>query len=188
MDRIDLNVPFSEKNRAKAAGARWDALHRTWYWPGDAVPDALAEYIIPGLRPDSAIMADVAAKVAAIVADLGAAYDRKIALIDIMALLRAAKIAEHKYAPYVIPILRDAGKEPVIRAAVDCLMDTVYGEHSTLPESGIASLDDFLMMAIPKTLRPVEALDRVSRIGSGAVVVAGMKTVFTAEIKKRNLL
>lgn len=29
--RINLNVPFSEKNTAKSLGAQWDAINRTWY-------------------------------------------------------------------------------------------------------------------------------------------------------------
>jgi hypothetical protein len=29
--RIDLQVPFAEKDQAKAAGARWDANARAWY-------------------------------------------------------------------------------------------------------------------------------------------------------------
>ena len=31
--RIDLAVPFSRKEEAKALGARWDAEQRTWYAP-----------------------------------------------------------------------------------------------------------------------------------------------------------
>lgn len=187
MERIDLNIPFADKNKAKAVGAKWDALHRTWYWPGNEIPEALADYAIPGLRPDSAVLADVAEKMAGIIADLDAAYERKIALIDIMALIRADKVKAHQYAPHVLPILREVGKGPVIRAGIDWLTDLIYGQHPTLPSSGIASLDDFLAMALPKSLRPVEALDRINRIDSGGVIMAGMKSVFSAEIKKRNL-
>jgi hypothetical protein len=32
--RFDLNCPFSEKDEAKALGARWDAEKRTWYIEG----------------------------------------------------------------------------------------------------------------------------------------------------------
>ena len=31
--RTDLEVPFSEKDEAKARGARWDAVTRTWFVP-----------------------------------------------------------------------------------------------------------------------------------------------------------
>lgn len=36
MPRIDLTVPFAEKNEAKRLGARWDAERKLWY-----VPDGL---------------------------------------------------------------------------------------------------------------------------------------------------
>ena len=29
--RIDLNVPFAEKDKAKKAGARWDGVKKCWY-------------------------------------------------------------------------------------------------------------------------------------------------------------
>lgn len=188
MDRIDLNVPFAEKNKAKAAGAKWDALHRTWYWPGSKVPDGLAKYTVPGLRADSAIMADVAARIDELIADLPAAYERRMAVGELLALIRAEKISQHKFARLVIPILQAAGAGPVIRAAQECLLDTVYGDHPTLPDSGIATLDEFMMMALPKKLRPADALDLVRRTDSGQVIMAGMKAVYLAEIKKRNLL
>jgi hypothetical protein len=40
MPRIDLNVPFHDKNEAKALGARWDPQRRLWYVPDniDASP------------------------------------------------------------------------------------------------------------------------------------------------------
>lgn len=177
MDRIDLAVPFAEKNKAKAAGAKWDALHRTWYWPGSEIPAALSEYAIPGLRPDSAIMDDVAARVTAIVADLPAAYERKMAIAELMALIRAEKIAKIKNADLVIPTLQAAGKSACIRSAIAWLTDDTYGEHSTLPDSGIASLDDFLMMALPKIRRPIDALDRVNKLDSGRVMINGMITL-----------
>ncbi len=31
--RIDLRVPYAEKNQAKVHGAQWDAENRTWYAP-----------------------------------------------------------------------------------------------------------------------------------------------------------
>lgn len=30
--RVDLKVPYRDKDAAKAAGARWDAARKTWYW------------------------------------------------------------------------------------------------------------------------------------------------------------
>ncbi len=32
-ERVDLSVPFREKDEAKALGARWDPVSRTWYAP-----------------------------------------------------------------------------------------------------------------------------------------------------------
>lgn len=29
--RVDLKVPYSEKDRAKKLGARWDSAKRVWY-------------------------------------------------------------------------------------------------------------------------------------------------------------
>ncbi len=37
MPRVDLCVPFSEKDEAKKLGARWDAAHKVWF-----VPEGLA--------------------------------------------------------------------------------------------------------------------------------------------------
>jgi Domain of unknown function (DUF5710) len=31
--RIDLNVPYAEKDQAKVDGAQWDTENRTWYAP-----------------------------------------------------------------------------------------------------------------------------------------------------------
>ena len=40
-----LNVPYDDRNKAKAAGAKWDADKKKWYVPGGSeVPAALAEY------------------------------------------------------------------------------------------------------------------------------------------------
>ncbi|WP_415034459.1 DUF5710 domain-containing protein [Azonexus sp.] len=174
MDRIDLNVPFADKNSAKAAGAKWDALHRTWYYPGSSVPEALLRWHIPGSRPDSEIKRDVDHRVADLVADLPAAYERKIAIAELMALIRAEKIAKIKNASLIKPPLRSAGKSACIQSAIAWLTDDIYGEHSTLPDSGIASLDDFLMMALPKRRRPIDALDRANKLDSGRVMVNGM--------------
>lgn len=177
MDRVDLNVPFAEKDSAKAAGARWDALHRTWYYPGSAVPENLMRWHIPGRRPDSDIKRDIDRRVADLVADLPAAYERKMAIAELMALIRAEKIAKIKNADLVIPTLRAAGKSACIKSAIAWLADDTYGEHSTLPDTGIASLDDFLMMALPKIRRPIDALDRLNKLDSGRVMINGMITL-----------
>ncbi|HEX4830424.1 MAG TPA: DUF5710 domain-containing protein [Trebonia sp.] len=52
--RIWLDVPYAEKDQAKAAGARWDAAARRWYAPRPGM-DALAEWTalppVPDLLP-----------------------------------------------------------------------------------------------------------------------------------------
>lgn len=45
--RINLDVPYEEKNLAKAAGARWDPDQKVWYGPTDANMLDLLEWI-PG--------------------------------------------------------------------------------------------------------------------------------------------
>ena len=45
MPRIDLNVPFHEKDDAKRGGARWDAQKKVWYAPEGANLVALRRWI-----------------------------------------------------------------------------------------------------------------------------------------------
>ena len=45
-------VPFAEKDRAKALGARWDAARKVWYVQGVENLDAFAEWM-PGQRTQS---------------------------------------------------------------------------------------------------------------------------------------
>jgi hypothetical protein len=33
--KIYLNVPFAQKDKAKALGARWDAVQKKWFVPAD---------------------------------------------------------------------------------------------------------------------------------------------------------
>jgi hypothetical protein len=35
VERINLNVPFQEKDQAKSLGARWDPHLKTWYIDSD---------------------------------------------------------------------------------------------------------------------------------------------------------
>lgn len=39
MTRINLQVPFSQKDEAKALGARWDPVQKTWYISTEMNPD-----------------------------------------------------------------------------------------------------------------------------------------------------
>jgi len=42
--RMNLKVPFAEKDEAKKLGARWDAARKTWYVEGDADLAPLARW------------------------------------------------------------------------------------------------------------------------------------------------
>jgi len=30
--RVNLNVPYAERDAARAAGAKWDVARKVWYW------------------------------------------------------------------------------------------------------------------------------------------------------------
>jgi hypothetical protein len=62
MPRIDLHVPFHEKDEAKAYGARWDPQRRIWYVPGNVDSSKLRKWV-PGsmsgnIRAESYFLAD----------------------------------------------------------------------------------------------------------------------------------
>lgn len=45
MNRVELAVPFREKEDAEALGARWDATTRTWYVPAGVDPTPFGKWI-----------------------------------------------------------------------------------------------------------------------------------------------
>ena len=45
MPRIDLQVPFPQKDEAKNLGARWDVKLKRWYVPDGVDPTAFAQWI-----------------------------------------------------------------------------------------------------------------------------------------------
>lgn len=47
MSRVDLLVPFSEKDEAKQLGARWDATAQTWFVPEGTDPTAFGRWLPP---------------------------------------------------------------------------------------------------------------------------------------------
>jgi exodeoxyribonuclease VII large subunit len=51
--RTDLNVPYAEKEDAKALGARWDPNRRVWYAPTglDLDLDLFGRWLLKGLVP-----------------------------------------------------------------------------------------------------------------------------------------
>lgn len=50
-DVVDLDLPFAEKARAKALGARWDAERRCWYVPAGTDPAPFQAWVSPPLPP-----------------------------------------------------------------------------------------------------------------------------------------
>ncbi|MCL2746660.1 MAG: DUF5710 domain-containing protein [Coriobacteriia bacterium] len=51
ISRIDLCVPYKEKDEAKALGARWDPVGKTWYIPKGLKPDDFEQWL-PQPTPD----------------------------------------------------------------------------------------------------------------------------------------
>lgn len=49
--RVDLEVPFAEKDEAKALGARWDAASRTWYLSAGLDPAPFRRWL-PGVKEE----------------------------------------------------------------------------------------------------------------------------------------
>ncbi|WP_416776505.1 DUF5710 domain-containing protein [Xenorhabdus budapestensis] len=45
MQRIDLNVPYDEKDEAKKLGARWDPASKTWFIPDGIEPSSFIKWI-----------------------------------------------------------------------------------------------------------------------------------------------
>jgi exodeoxyribonuclease VII large subunit len=51
--RIDLRVPFVEKDQAKVHGARWDRENQTWYAPPGADLEKLKRWLPRGVLTES---------------------------------------------------------------------------------------------------------------------------------------
>lgn len=47
MPRIDLHVPFSEKDEVKKLGAKWDAQNRVWFIPMGVPPEPFSKWRVP---------------------------------------------------------------------------------------------------------------------------------------------
>lgn len=54
MDKIILNVPFSQKDVAKKLGARWDPIQRYWYITGDSNASKFTKWIVGKQSTESA--------------------------------------------------------------------------------------------------------------------------------------
>jgi hypothetical protein len=59
MPRIDLQVPFAEKDAAKHLGARWDSQNTTWYVPDGIDATPLQKWIPVHCRPTSEQSTDI---------------------------------------------------------------------------------------------------------------------------------
>lgn len=46
---IKLDVPFTDKELAKRSGLKWDAIHKTWYYPLDDNLKSISNWIKPDL-------------------------------------------------------------------------------------------------------------------------------------------
>ena len=53
MGLFKLSVSFSEKDLAKAYGARWDAMNKTWYYMGDELPKELSRWYTAPKQEDA---------------------------------------------------------------------------------------------------------------------------------------
>ena len=51
--RIDLKVPFVEKDQAKVHGARWDRENQTWYAPPGTDLENLKRWLPKGVLTES---------------------------------------------------------------------------------------------------------------------------------------
>jgi len=52
ISRVDLQVPFAEKDDAKRLGARWDGLQRIWYVPEGADPTPFKKWLPEAQAPN----------------------------------------------------------------------------------------------------------------------------------------
>jgi hypothetical protein len=55
--RVDLDVPFAEKDEAKRLGAWWDPYRRCWYVPPGADPALFARWRVDGLTTPAGVVA-----------------------------------------------------------------------------------------------------------------------------------
>lgn len=58
MARVDLKVPFAEKDEAKSLGARWDPQAKVWYVPeGNETAPTLRQPLSEAVHGDGALWA-----------------------------------------------------------------------------------------------------------------------------------
>jgi exodeoxyribonuclease VII large subunit len=76
--RVDLRVPFHEKDQAKRFGAQWDAKNRIWYAPAGTELQQLKRWLSDGVI-------DMTAEAAPFVPQTN---EKGIALVDLLRRLR----------------------------------------------------------------------------------------------------
>ena len=52
--RVDLNVPFDQKNAAQQLGAKWDAARKTWFVPDGQDASKFLQWL-PGVKLSKAV-------------------------------------------------------------------------------------------------------------------------------------
>src|SRR3954469_4865810 len=52
--RVDLLVPYVEREDAKALGARWDKDRKVWFAPPGTDPSTLGRWLPKGFKPPTA--------------------------------------------------------------------------------------------------------------------------------------
>ncbi len=78
--KIYLNVPYAQKDAAKALGARWDAANKKWYIPPGKDPEPFGQWL--GAAEASAAKADSATPVAALAANITLPADSSFVAYD----------------------------------------------------------------------------------------------------------
>jgi hypothetical protein len=53
-----LNVPYAQKDAAKALGARWDPAQKKWYVPGNKDISLFAQWLSQDAAPKSTLASD----------------------------------------------------------------------------------------------------------------------------------
>ena len=53
---IYLKVSFEDKDIAKAAGAKWNAGRKQWFYPGDNLPEALKKFLCAATQSANSVL------------------------------------------------------------------------------------------------------------------------------------
>ncbi|WP_408953923.1 DUF5710 domain-containing protein [Methylomonas sp. DH-1] len=75
-----LNVPYAQKDAAKALGARWDAANKKWYIPAGKDPEPFGQWL--GSAEPAAAKADSVTPVTALAANITQPADSHFVAYD----------------------------------------------------------------------------------------------------------